>query len=47
MDTHTQKKKQTKQKPSKGCVHNQLLIKYSTELSNYAQKKRKTKKLKL
>ena len=28
-----------KKKLSKGCVHNQLLIKYSTELSNYAQKK--------
>ena len=48
MDTHTQKKNKKKnKKPSKGCVHNQLLIKYSTELSNYAQKKRKTKKLKL
>ena len=28
-----------KRKLSKGCVHNQLLIKYSTELSNYAHKK--------
>ena len=35
------KKQQQQQKllVSKGCVHNQLLIKYSTELSNYAQKK--------
>ena len=28
-----------KRKLSKGCVHNQLLIKYSTELSNYTHKK--------
>ena len=42
---HTLKKKQ-QQKLSKGCVHNQLLIKYSTELSNYAPKKI-LKKLKL
>ena len=33
------KKKEKKWKLSKGCVHNQLLIKYNTELSNYAQKK--------
>ena len=31
--------KKKKRKLSKGCVHNQLLIKYSTELSNYAHKK--------
>ena len=28
-----------KRKLSKGCVHNQLLVKYRTELSNYAHKK--------
>ena len=33
-----------KRKLSKGCVHNQLLIKYSTELSNYAHTKKKIKK---
>ena len=38
---HTFKKKEKKWKLSKGCVHNQLLIKYNTELSNYAQKKLK------
>ena len=36
MYAHIKKKKR---KLSKGCVHNQLLIKYSTELSNYAHKK--------
>ena len=35
---HTLKKKEKKWKLSKGCVHNQLLIKYNTELGNYAQK---------
>ena len=43
MYAHIKKKKR---KLSKGCVRNQLLIKYSTELSNYAHKKIK-KKLKL
>ena len=43
MYAHIKKKKR---KLSKGCVHNQLLIKYSTELSNHARKKFK-KKLKL
>ena len=42
------KKKQQQQKllVSEGCVHNQLLIKYSIELSNYAQKNLKKLKLK-
>ena len=31
--------KKKKRKLSKGCVHNELLIKYSTELSNYTHKK--------
>ena len=41
---HTLKKKR---KLSKGCVHNQLLVKYRTELSNYAHKKNIKKTLKL
>ena len=32
-------KKTTTTKTKQGLVHNQPLIKYSTELSNYAQKK--------
>ena len=40
MYAHIKKKKR---KLSKGCVHNQLLIKYSTELNNYAHKKIKIK----
>ena len=43
------KKQQQQQKllVSEGCAHNQLLIKYSTELSNYAQKKLKKIKIKI
>ena len=40
-------KKKKKRKLNKGCVHNQLLIKYSTELSNHAHKKKIKKNLKL
>ena len=45
MYAHIKKKK--KWKLSKGCVHNQLSIKYSTKLSNYAHTKKILKKLKL
>ena len=45
MYAHIKKKK--KWKLSKGCVHNQLSIKYSTKLSNYAHTKKNFKKIKI
>ena len=47
MHAHIKKQQQQQLLVSEGCVHNQLLIKYSIELSNYAQKKFKKIKIKI